>query len=101
MNAQEALQERQAQLEALCRRFGVRRLELFGSATTDDFDEESDFDFLVELDHLGNRWEQYFGLLEALEALLGRAVDLVEDGAITNPYTRASVDRTKTLVFAA
>ena len=39
------------ELPALCRRFHVRRLDLFGSAARGDFDpESSDIDFLVEFD---------------------------------------------------
>ena len=89
---------------ALCRRFGVRRLELFGSvATGQDDPTESDVDFLVEVETLpdGTYADAYFGLLESLEMLLWRPVDLVVTTAITNPYFRQSVDETKTLVYAA
>lgn len=94
----------QAEVIALCRRFAVRRLELFGSvATGQDDPARSDVDFLVEFDQLpeGTYADTYFGLLESLEALLQRPVDLVVARAITNPYFRQSVDRTKTLVYAA
>jgi uncharacterized protein len=93
-----------AELTALCRRFGVRRLELFGSvATAQDDPNRSDVDFLVEFETLqdGTYADAYFGLLESLEALLQRPVDLVVASAITNPYFRKSVDDTKTLVYAA
>lgn len=74
------------ELAALCRRFGVRRLEIFGSAArATDFDREtSDADFLVEFDRVSGLGplEQYFCFAEALESLLGRSVDLVERGAL-------------------
>jgi len=92
------------ELIAICRRFGVRRLELFGSVATCQGDPTvSDVDFLVEFEALpdGTYADAYFGLLESLEALLQRPVDLVVDSAITNPYFRKSVDDTKTLVYAA
>ena len=92
------------ELSALCRRFGVRRLELFGSvATGHDDPTTSDVDFLVEFEALptGTYADAYFGLLEGLEALLGRRVDLVVATAITNPYFRESVDQSRTLVYAA
>jgi len=88
---------------ALCRRLGVRRLELFGSAARDDFDESrSDIDFLVEFDDHANRpvLETFFGLQEGLEQLFGRPVDLVSRGAVDNPYVRASMDRDKQLIYA-
>jgi predicted nucleotidyltransferase len=68
-------------LAALCRRFGVERLELFGSAARDaDFDPaRSDVDFLVTYaPHAGDNLAALMDLKEALEALLDRPVDLVE-----------------------
>jgi predicted nucleotidyltransferase len=96
--------QRRAEVEAPCRRYHVRRLELFGSAATgQDHPGESDLDFLVEFDALppGGYADAYFGLLEALQSLSGRPVDLVVASAIKNPYFRQSVERTKTLLYAA
>lgn len=78
--------EKREALAALCRRYGVARLEVFGSAARgSDFDpERSDFDFLVEFEQRGDlpALEQFFGFAEALEKLLGRPVDLVERKAV-------------------
>lgn len=76
-----------------CVKHGVRRLRVFGSVLTDQFDvNSSDLDFLVEfepgLEHL---FDAYFGLHEDLERLLGRDVDLVMAEAVRNPYFAASV----------
>jgi uncharacterized protein len=74
------------ELGALCRRYGVRRLEVFGSAARGtDFDPEtSDADFLVDFDRGSGHepLEQFFGFAEALEKVLGRSVDLVEREAL-------------------
>ncbi|MBI5851413.1 MAG: nucleotidyltransferase domain-containing protein [Planctomycetes bacterium] len=90
-------------IRALCRQFGVQRLTLFGSGATERFDpSSSDLDFLVDFDRnpvgLADR---YFGLVEALEALFERPVDLVETRAITNEYFRAGVARASELLYAA
>jgi predicted nucleotidyltransferase len=98
------LTEHLAALEELCRRHKVRRLELFGStAVGRDRAGESDLDFLVEFNLLspGSYADTYFGLLEGLQQLFGRSVDLVVASAIRNPYFRDSVNRTKTLVYAS
>lgn len=98
------IDQHRAELSELCRRYRVRSLSLFGSATRDDFDPaRSDYDFLVDFADLqqGQYADAYFGLLQALEQLLGRPVDLVVGSAIKNPYFRQSVDQTKALLYAA
>lgn len=93
-----------AELVRLCQRFGVIRLDVFGSAAHGEFDpERSDVDFLVELDPPTgmSRFDAYFGLKEALEALLGRPVDLVGSSALANPYFAEAVERTREPLYAA
>src|SRR5579864_2540166 len=78
-------------LRALCRRFGVRRLDLFGSAATGRFDPaRSDLDFLVEFEP-GERGAPYFALREALSSLFRRKVDLLTEAALDNPYLRRRI----------
>jgi uncharacterized protein len=93
---------RREELRELCRRFHVRRLDLFGSAAREDFDpERSDLDFLVEFQPEALSFDIYFGLKESLEALFGRSVDLVEPGAIRNPYLKTSIESSREPVFEA
>lgn len=98
------IEEKRQELQLVCRRRGVQRIELFGSATGPDFDPaHSDLDFLVTFQELGSDQyaDAYFGLLEDLEALFQRPVDLVVASAIKNPYFRQSVEFTRTLIYAA
>jgi uncharacterized protein len=71
-------------LRELCRRFHVRRLEVFGSAArATDFDPaRSDVDFLVEFAAEENELARFVDFQAALEALLARRVDLVDRKAI-------------------
>ena len=88
----------------LCRRYKVRRLAVFGSILRGDFDPlRSDADFLVEFDAVpvALRMQNYFALREALSSLLSRSVDLVEDGAIRNPYILQSVAEQQRVLYAA
>ena len=89
---------------ALCRRYDVARLEVFGSAARGtDFDPgASDADFLVRFRPGSQlpRLEQFFGLAHALEQLLGRRVDLVEAGAIRNPFLLAAIEKAREVVYA-
>ncbi|MCM3885304.1 nucleotidyltransferase family protein [Frankia sp. R82] len=99
------IEARQAEIQGLCRRLGIRRLDLFGSATSDAFDPgSSDVDVLVEFDtdHAGfDYYGTYFALKEGLERLLGRAVDVVSVTAIHNSYFRDQVMNTRQLLYAA
>jgi predicted nucleotidyltransferase len=98
------LEGHREELAALCRKYRVRRLDVFGSATSDNFDEESsDVDLLVEFEELphADRADAYLGLLTAVEALLERRIDLVETGAVRNPYLRRGIEESRELVYAA
>lgn len=92
------------EVEELCRRFGVRRLELFGSGATGKFDpSSSDLDFAVEFEagsELGPA-DRYFGLLWALEELFGCPIDLIESSQIRNPYLLQSIQESRTELYAA
>ena len=98
------IENRTSEVAELCRRFHVRRLDLFGSATGEAFDpSRSDLDFLVEYDAMVPEFlvDSYFGLLEGLEALFQRSVDLVVARAIRNPYFTKSVEETRQPVYVA
>ena len=98
------LMERKADLDRVCRQHHVRRLELFGSATTGRFDpDHSDLDFLIEFEPLLSSVyaDTYFGLRDSLEEIFGRPVDLVVASSIKNPYFRQAVEQTKALLYAS
>jgi len=83
----------------LCRRFGVRRLDLFGSAATGRFDPEpSDLDFLVEFEPEACG-KSYFRLLTELEKLFGRKADLVTEPGLENPYLRRRIETERRTLF--
>ena len=93
------------EIAALCRRYHVRRLDVFGSAARGtDFDPaRSDLDLLVEYEpgQSPPSLTDFFALRDALEALCGRRVELVMPGGLRNPYVRASIERSRTPLYAA
>lgn len=91
----------QPNIAQLCRKHGVRQLYAFGSVLTPHFTKESDVDLLVDFnkEEIADYFTNYFDLKYALEALLGREVDLVEDNAIHNPIFRRNIDRTKSMIY--
>ena len=92
-------------VEALCRKYCVAKLEVFGSAADETTHTTcSDVDFLVEFipgAALGPWMSTYFDLKDELQRLLGRPVDLVMVGALRDPYFIKEVNRTRNLVYAS
>jgi predicted nucleotidyltransferase len=98
------IEQHRPELMALCRKYGVRRLDLFGSATRQDFDpSRSDIDFIVEFNDftVENAADRFLGLMVDLEDLFGQRVDLVSYRAIRNPYFKQVVDETRVPLYAA
>ena len=100
----ELLEDKRKAIADLCGRFGVERLEVFGSALREDFvPGQSDLDLLVQFKSMAGyeRVDAYFSMRDALRALLGQEIDLVMTGAIRNKYISQEIERTKQLVYAA
>jgi len=92
------------ELEELCHRYHVRRLELFGSAAAGEFNQESsDLDFLVMFEELepAAYADAYLGFYEDLPTLFDRRIELVSTTAITNPYFLESIQRSRETLYAA
>ncbi len=91
-------------LEALCRKYAVKRLRLFGSALREDWNPEtSDLDFLAEFGPpVGmNAFDRFMGFVLDLEALFGRQVDVVDWNAAKNPFFRRHAERSAKDLYAA
>ncbi len=86
---------------ALCKKYKVHRLFVFGSVLTNRFNEESDVDFVVDFDkdNVDDYFLNYFDFKYSLEDILGRPVDLLEEQAIRNPFLKKNIDATKQLVY--
>ncbi len=100
----ELIESKMSELRALCERYRVERLALFGSALREDFDAgNSDLDLTVEFQPMTPQEHAaaYFGLLEDLESLFGRRVDLVEIEAVRNPYLRREIEAGQETLYAA
>ena len=98
-----AISQHRPGIAGICQRYGIRRLEVFGSAArANDFDPaHSDADFLVEFaSGVQPGLNAIFGAKADLEALLGRGVDLVEPGAVRNPYVLANINRDHEVIFS-
>jgi hypothetical protein len=98
------LETKRSEVTRLCEQYRVARLELFGSAAREDFvTGRSDLDFLVRFQPCTpeEHAECYFHLLAALQDLFECDIDLVEIGAMHNPYFIECIEPSRTLVYAA
>jgi predicted nucleotidyltransferase len=96
------LEKNKDKLADVCRRFRVRRLEVFGSAARDDFDPaKSDIDFIVSFADKtpGTYADRYFDFAAAIEKLLGRRIDLLTERSIRNPYFQREVQAARQIVY--
>lgn len=88
---------------ALCREYGIRKLDLFGSAATGSFDPEtSDIDLIADLGgYEPGVARRFYRFTMALEELFGRRVDILTEPMIRNPYFRQSVERQRMTIYEA
>ncbi|MFL6246210.1 MAG: nucleotidyltransferase family protein [Thermoanaerobaculia bacterium] len=97
--------EHLGEVRALCEKYSVKRLAVFGSAVKGTFDpEKSDLDFAVEfLPHPDplERGRLYLDLLGALQDLFSRDIDLVSIPAIKNPYFKEVLRLTERPLYDA
>ncbi len=98
------IQSNREQLTRLCQRHHVQRLDVFGSATTDRFNERtSDLDFVVEFEPMPplEHGKAYWALRDDLLELFGRPVDLIERQTIQNPHLRNVVMQSQVRLYDA
>ena len=90
---------------ALCKKYKVVKLWVFGSILTPRFNDNSDVDLLVVFDRtkiaLLDMADVFFDFISDLENLFGRKVDLTEYDSITNKYFKQEVDENKQLLWSA
>ncbi len=86
---------------ALCKKYKVNKLFVFGSILTDRFNDNSDVDLVVSFNkaEVSDYFDNYFDFKYSLEELFGREVDLLEEQTIKNPYLKKNVDATKALIY--
>lgn len=89
------------QIDELCVSHKVKHLYAFGSVLTSNFNLDSDIDLIVEFENVDVKdyADNYFDLKFALEEILKRPLDLLEEQAIKNPYFKQVVNQTKELVY--
>lgn len=87
---------------ALCKKYRVKSLYVFGSILTPRFNENSDVDFSATFNHdpdplvAGDNFDNFY--IE-LESLMGRRIDLVDEDFLRNKYFIEELNETKQLIY--
>ncbi|MDE5874656.1 MAG: nucleotidyltransferase domain-containing protein [Muribaculaceae bacterium] len=87
---------------ALCKKYKVKALYVFGSILTPRFNENSDVDFSAIFHHDPDpliAGENFMNFYMDLEELMGRRIDLVDEEFVCNPYFKEELEETKQLVY--
>ena len=91
-------------LEKLCKKNKVEKLYVFGSVLTENFNINSDLDFIVSFEntiHELDYADVYFDFLFSLENIFGREIDLITEKSLRNPFFIEEIEKTKQLIYAA
>ena len=88
-------------IEKLCKAYNVQSLYAFGSVLTDNFNEQSDIDLVVDFAdvELENYADNYFDFKFCLQDTLQKPIDLLEEKAIKNPYFKQSINQQRQLIY--
>jgi predicted nucleotidyltransferase len=97
------IENKKLELQRLCEKYDVNTMYLFGSVTSDHFNETIDIDIIISFKELPfDRYtDNYFELHEKLEELFNRKVDLLTERSLSNPCFIQSIEETKQLLYAA
>jgi len=100
MNAKLSLPKEK--IEEFCLRWKIDEFSLFGSALREDFDLDSDVDILVSLSEDADLdLYDWITMIEELEEIFGRDVDLVEKSTLRNPFRRSAILTKREIIYAS
>lgn len=99
------IEQHRIQISSLCNKYKVSELYAFGSVLDENrFNEHSDVDLIVKFNSevdVVDYADLFFGLIEDLECLFKRKVDLYTLNPIENRFLRENIESTKQIVYAA
>lgn len=89
-------------IKELCLHYGVKSLYVFGSGSTNKFNEDSDLDFLISFSNelsIEDYTENYFTIHYKLQELFNKKIDLVTEKSLQNPFFIQSVNQSKLALY--
>lgn len=101
---QQIIENKKEDLTNLCKLLNIKRMNVFGSVVSGEFNDDSDIDLLISFsDKLSveEYTENYFTLHYKLRELFDREIDIVTERSLSNPYFIESINKTKLLIYEA
>lgn len=95
------IEQNKTKISELCELHGVRKLYAFGSVLSNNFNENSDIDLLVDFKSSPKTdpFLNFFDFIYSLEELFGRKVDLVDETALTNKCFKDNIFASRKLIY--
>lgn len=89
------------EIRKVCEDYSVKSFSVFGSFIRDDFNTDSDIDFLVDFNENNplKYADLYFDFKDNLEKIFNREIDLVEERALKNSFFKEELEKTKVLLY--
>jgi predicted nucleotidyltransferase len=92
----------QKKIEDFCLKWKISEMALFGSVLSDEFHPDSDIDVLVSFkDDDGWGLFDFVDMIDELQTIFGRKVDLVEKDSLRNPFRRKAILDNNEVIYAA
>ena len=104
MKGKRLLEKDKKRIKQICEMLKISKMYVFGSVVTNNFNENSDIDFLISFANgisIEEYTDNYFELHDSLKALLHRKVDIVTEKMLSNPYFIESINENKLLFYEA
>jgi len=99
---QKIIEKKIEKLRSICSSLNVKKLYVFGSATTDKFTDNSDIDLLISFSEslsVKQYTNNYFDFYYQLKELFHRKIDIITEKNLSNPFLIESINETKTLIY--
>ncbi len=101
---QQLIEKHKKELIDISKTLKINKLYIFGSATSENFNDDSDLDFLISFaDNLtvDEYTDNYFKLQYKLRELFNRDIDIVTERTLSNPFFIESINESKQLIYEA
>ena len=96
-NRADSIDEIKTVVSPIAKKYGIKKVVLFGSRARGDYDGKSDYDFFVKKDK--SMGLSYFGFIEDLKEAFSSSVDVVSQISEDSQYLRDAIDKEGVVIY--